>query len=326
MMKNNTASSASEEYRHNLTVADFAELFGTCTDDFSPGCRKLIEKFDFSYRVANGSELDQILLEVLKRIDSGKLTVSGRHRKDAWEKGWAENLKRFTDSNYDVLSLVPTYVRADQTIRFNGNYIKPRDSKFELNFYTVFRHYLFEKYLADFESIYEFGCGTGYNLIIMAQLFPEKKLCGLDWASASNELVNKIAHIYKYNMTGRNFDYLAPDETLEVPPTSAFITLNSLEQLGDNYEPFLQFMLNKAPGLCINSEPLLDLYDEHDLIDYVAIKYHTKRGYLGKYLTRLTELEAEGEIDILKVQRISFGSLFHEGYSYVIWKPKKQGH
>ena len=68
-------------------------------------------------------------------------------------------------------------------------------------------------------------------------------------------------------------------------------------------------------------EPLCELYDPDNLVDYVAYRYHKQRGYLDGYLTRLRQLEAEGRIEILKTQRVYFGNLYHEGYSFIAWRP-----
>ena len=68
-------------------------------------------------------------------------------------------------------------------------------------------------------------------------------------------------------------------------------------------------------------EPIEDLYDEDNLADYLALRYHRKRGYLSGFLPRLRTLETEGKIRILEIRRMFFGSLYHEGYSFVVWKP-----
>jgi len=68
-------------------------------------------------------------------------------------------------------------------------------------------------------------------------------------------------------------------------------------------------------------EPIEDLYDEENLLDYLALKYHRKRGYLSGYLPRLRMLEAEGKLKIMEVRRMHFGSIYQEGYSFVVWRP-----
>ncbi|MGA8849123.1 MAG: transketolase C-terminal domain-containing protein [Dehalococcoidia bacterium] len=305
-----------------LTLEDFARLFGTTIDDIPNDCRKLIAETDFRHRILGSEERDKVLLDVLKKIDSDQLTVAGREKKVVWEKGWSENLQNFLE-NYDLNKLTPKYYRPSQVLRLYRNYITAYDQNFEFNFFKVFRLWLFRKYLRDAESIHEFGCGPGHNLVALAELYPEKKIHGLDWSLTSRDLVNKIAEVYKYNITGHLFDMFSPDESLEITNNSAILTIGSLEQLGHEYELFLQFILKKSPKLCIHVEPICELYNENHLLDYVAIKYHQRRGYLENYLNRLRRLEIEGKIEILKTQRMFFGSLYEDSWSFIVWRLRR---
>jgi len=308
---------------HEVTLEDFARFFGTTVEDIPRDCRELIAKTDFRYRILLGEERDKVLLDVLRKIESDRQIVGANERQVTWEKGWAENLQDFIKSGYDLNKLVPKFIRPDQAIRLNRNYVMPSNPSFELDYFSVFRLWLFKKYLKEFESIYEFGCGTGFNLAVLAQLYPEKKLHGLDFVSPSRDLANKIGEVYGWKITGHLFDMTSPDDNLEIGDNSAIFTIGTIEQLAGNFEAFLQFLLRHSPELCIHVEPTLELYDENNLVDYLAMKFHRKRGYTENYLTRLKELEAQNKIEILKVKRLFFGSLYMEGYSYMIWMPKK---
>ena len=175
-------------------------------------------------------------------------------------------------------------------------------------------------YLKTFDSIYEFGCGTGFNLAVLAQLYPKKKLHGLDFVSSSVDLINRIGDTYSWSITGHLFNMLTPDENFEIADNSAIFTIGAIEQLASNFEVFLQFIVKKSPKLCIHVEPTLELYDKNNLVDYLAIKFHRKRGYTENYLARLRELESNNIVEILKVHRPFLGSLYMEGYSYIIWR------
>ena len=306
-----------------VTLEDFADLFGTTVEDIPGDCRELIERNDFRYKTITGEKRDQVILDILKKIDSAQLTTVGAKRKSIWEKGWNENLQNFLDKHYDIDELKPKYYRPSQILRYRQDYVTAIDPDFEFNFFKVLRLWLFRKYLKDVKTIYEFGCGPGHNLVALAKLFPEKEIHGLDWVKSSCELVNKIAEVYHHNITGHIFDMFHPDESLNIQNNSAILTIGALEQLGRKFEAFLQFQLKKNPTLCLNVEPFLELYNQDNLADYLAVKYQDKRNYLAGYLERLQQLKAEGKIEILKTHRMLFGSYYYDGWSFVIWRPKK---
>ena len=310
------------ETSHEVTREDFARSFGTTVDDIPDECRQLIDRTDFTYEKLAGPKRDAVILEVLRKIESDQQVIGAKERQGVWEKGWSENLQEFVQSDCDLNSLVPKFIRPNQVVRLDGDYILPSNSNFELDFYAVFRLWLFRKYLRDFEHIYEFGCGTGFNLVVLARLFPEKEFFGLDFVPSSVELVNKIGAAHQHNIQGRLFDMIAPDETLTLGKNSAIFTIGSIEQLASRFDAFLQFLLDQSPALCIHVEPTIEFYDDNKLADYLAKKFHQKRGYTENYLTRLRELETQKKVEILKAKRLYFGSLFMEGYSYIVWRPK----
>jgi len=320
-LKNNNSSKI--KTMCEVTLEDFASSFGTTVSDIPKECRKMIEKCDFNYTVLQGVSQEKVILDVLKKIDADQQIIGAAKRQNVWDNGWSENLQDFIDSGYNLNALVPKFIRPNQAIRFNQKYIMPVNEKFELDYFSVFRLWLFKKYLKEFNSIYEFGCGTGFNLVVLGQLYPEKELHGLDFVPSSKKLVDSIARHHNLKIKGHVFDMILPDDSLDVAPNSAIFTIGAIEQLASRIEPLLQFFLKKSPKLCIHVEPTIELYDENNLVDYLAIKFHKKRGYTQNYLTRLRELECEGKVEIIKVKRLYFGSLYMEGYSCIIWKPKK---
>lgn len=306
-----------------LKLEDFASLFGTTIDDISDNCRDLINKYNFKYRIFNDNERGRITSQILEKINSGKLSIAGKARKDFWEIGWRENFRDFLDNNCDADTLIPKYVKYNEPVRLNRNYIEPQDPMFGLRLADVFKVWIFEKYLKNVSAIYEFGCGTGYNLLSLAKLFPEKALYGLDWVDASADIIDVLAKRYDYNLKSRVFDMFSPDWNLSFQENSAVITFHSLEQLGPNFEKFLKFLLAKSPIICLNIEPIYELYDENNPIDCLASKFHKRREYLDGYLTRLIQLERDGEIEMLKTQRVFFGTLYQDSYSFIAWRVKQ---
>jgi len=307
----------------DLTSRDLARLFGTTQKELQTYCRDLIATFDFRYRKFEGEERDQLILQVLTHINSEELTVAGQKRQSDWQIGWNENLQEFIDSGYDVGKLVPKYFKKNVPVRLNRDYVMPVNENFVLDVTKIFRSWLFQKYFENTESIYEFGCGSAFHLAFLSSLYPKKKLFGFDWVEPSQEIVRLLAQHYGWSIQGGKFDFFHPDEDLKIESNSAVFTFGALEQIGKNHGPFLDFLLKNCPELCINIEGLSELYEEDNLLDYLALKYHKRRQYLDGYLTRLRELEKEAKIEIIKVHHQFFGNLFDDPHSYVIWKPKK---
>jgi hypothetical protein len=94
-----------------------------------------------------------------------------------------------------------------------------------------------------------------------------------------------------------------------------------IEQIASKFEKFIDFLLEKKPELVVHIEPTYEVYDQDILFDYLAAKFHKKRGYTRGYLPRLKDLEINNKIEIIKIKRLDFGSLFMEGYTCIIWKP-----
>jgi hypothetical protein len=134
-------------------------------------------------------------------------------------------------------------------------------------------------------------------------------------------LVNEIAKAHNLKLKGSIFDMVNPDESFTLKKNSLIFTIGVIEQLASKFEAFLQYLLHNRPELCVHVEPTVELYEENNLVDYLAIQFHKKRGYTQGFLPRLQELEKTGKIEILKVKRLFFGSLFMEGYNLIIWRP-----
>lgn len=304
-----------------LTVQDFAKAIGTTPEDIPDRLQRLIRNYDFRYENLTLAERDQVILRVLRRIDSGELTQVGDHRKDIWEKGWEENLDAFGAEQFSPDTLIPRFLRPEPIVRWQGDFVRSLNPRFEFHYHDVQRQWLFLRYMAEAETVYEFGSGSGYNLVGLAELSPRTRFVGLDWAESAVDLMNRVGQTHKLNVTGRRFDFFHPDDTVPMGSGDVALTIAALEQVGPRHEDFLQFLLRKRPRLVIHMEPILELYAPGSLVDYLAVQFHTKRHYLSGLLPRLRELEAERRIEILRVHRTGFGSLFHETYNHIIWKP-----
>lgn len=303
-----------------IGVSGFSRMLGIAEDQIPSEARQLIDTLDFSYSVLNAAARDEVVLGILRVLESDML-VSGGDRNTAWEQRWSENLRAFVASGYNVGELLPDYYRrGNKVMRLFGQYVLPCDAWFERNVLSVLTVWIARTYLGQVDHIYEFGCGPAHNLVAFAGLHPAKDYHGLDWAPASQQIIEALSKTRSIRLSGRRFDMFFPDEQCIIKPNSAIVTFGAMEQLGLEYEPFLNFLLRASPRICINVEPIYELYDQDVLFDYLAARWSEKRGYLRGYLTRLKELDGS-VLRIRKIQK-NIGSLYHDGWTTVVWSPR----
>ena len=204
--------------------------------------------------------------------------------KDKWNACWSEHKEE-----------TPPYYHSE-VIREHGEF-KFVTNGYEYSKFCEIRDRLLNEYCKDM-PVYEFGCGTGHN--------KTSDWKGFDWSeSAVEKLKSKGFEAEVFNM-------FSPTK-MKIP--GAVVTFHALEQLGKNFKPFLEFLLESKPQVVVHVEPLIELYEDN-LLDYLAVQYHRKRGYLEGYLDAVINSGAE----ILELKRNHFGSLYHEAYSVFVWR------
>ncbi len=254
----------------------------------------------------------------------------------AWEACWQERLENFKQHR-SIRDLLPDFLRDPALpLRYFGQYILPRKADLLYEVQKAILAHLLRKWMRG-SVLLEFGCGSGYNLVAIKEAFdgyvvplnnraaavrerwfPYIELFGLDWSPSAIKCVEHLG------FAGAIFDMLNPKE----PETSTLpwehttvLTAGAMEQLGGNFQPFIDFLLAKRPRVCIHVEPLIELYDPRDPMDAEAAAYHEARGYLTGFLPALHRMERAGEARIYEVHRTHFGGRFNDGFSWIIWRP-----
>lgn len=280
-----------------------------------------LEKSSLSFRPLCGKERDDAILAQLKRIQQDTQVVGTAQRTQVWQDGWNEILQKFIASGYDLNALQPQYYRECTPIRLHRDFVISDNPKFEYELQQQIKEAVFQRYFAEVDNIYEFGCGTGYNLATLARMFPQKQLYGLDFVPSAIEILQLIAKNHGFSIIGKQFNIKQPETTYSLKPDSGVCTFVCLEQVSDQFEPFLQYLIAQKPRICVHLEPIVELYDDENLIDWMAKQFHCKRKYLSGFYPRLLELEREKKIELLQVKRLELGNMNHEGYTLLVWKP-----
>lgn len=303
-----------------LGASEFMEMCGILDEEFSAPWREMVAGAGLCYQKLPSDYRDQIINGILQRIEVGNMWVSGPDKEWIWEKGWRENLIEYQHTR-DIRALTPKFIQSQPVLRMKRDYIKPINADYEFKVIDIYRRWLFSRYFVDANAIYEFGCGSCQHLPVLNEIFPGRPIYGLDWAEASLEIAATLATCNGWNIHGIRFNLLAPDHNLVLQDGAAVLTVGAMEQLGKNFRPFVDFLLEKRPKIIVHVETIQELYDDKYLLDYLALKYDARRNYLNGYLTTLRELEREGRLEIIKSRRVFFGSMYHDGYSFIVWRP-----
>lgn len=303
---------------YTLTPAVFERLF---KEKLSPFVKEKIKKYAFEYSAVNKEEYDAAILRIVDILLDPDAITAGPHRFEQWEKGWGQNLDELKKEK-SVDSINPHYFGKYPIQRLEQKFIKARSKDFERNMLNIIEYWLFDKYMRDAKHIYEFGCGTGHNLLRVREVNKQAEIWGLDWTTSSQGIIEKVAKQKgDKKLFGHRFDFFHPDKKFVLGNDSVVYTVAALEQVGENYKKFVDYILKNKPKLCVHIEPIGELLDEHVLLDYLSIRYFEKRKYLKGFYLHLKDLEKAKKIKILHGQRSYIGSYFIDGYSVIVWKP-----
>jgi hypothetical protein len=303
-----------------LTPEKFAALFHCHGTDLPETALQQIKKSDTRHREPSRAEWDEYLLDYAKKLRADWIERDTEQNREAFEKGWAENLQEIRKKGVSDATLKPKYFRGSKFLRLKKSLVVSPNPQIEFDLFVAARHYLYTKYLQPFDHLYEIGCGSCHNLWMLTHLFPKKIIHGFDWVNPSAEIANLIGKSLNHPVTGSLLDMLNPPADFNLKPNSAVITIHALEQIGDRHGPLIDALLKAKPKLVLHYEPIVEFYDEHNLLDYLAIWYSQKRRYLNGLLPALQKLAEEKKIEIIDAYRPELGGVVHEA-SLIVWKP-----
>jgi len=276
------------------------------------------------YEIPSSLEQREIIKTIKGQIKND-YPKSDKFALPRWEKGWNEILDSVKNKGVKDDLLIPQYFQKHKYVRYGGKYIQPKSTDFEYQLNNLIRKIIFKKFLSDATRVIDFGCGTGTSILTLIKLYPKLTMIGCDWSNAAVELINLIGIEKKRNVTGIKFDMfnIKGSKKINLCSTDGIITMHSMEQLGTNFEPFLNYIIEKKPSICVHLEPVFEFYDKTNSFDEIAIDYHIKRNYLRGFLIKLKKLRSKGIVEILEEKRLLIGNFFHDHSSLVVWRPSK---
>lgn len=273
-------------------------------------------------RRPSGGERDAAIREIVDALlPDTKLAVSGSSDSSRWERGWGEVLDRVKSERISESTLRPQYFRSS-VIRYGGDFAVGDRPSVEFDAISLVKKILFARFFDAADNVVEFGCGTGINLLLLRRLFADKPLVGTDWAHAAVEIISRIGAEIGGPTRAAWMDMLTLDgaDAVRVDPSSGVLTVCAMEQLGSRFEAFAEYLVASRPGIVVHLEPIAEFYRDDDLFDFLAARYHAKRGYLSGYLTWLRNQEKSGRVRIEVAARLPLGGFLHDPYGLVVWR------
>ena len=299
--------------QNKLTKDEVLNHFNILYDDLPESIQLQLDKFfPIQYDELNSEqykEYYELCLEMLNK----KLEVD-------WQDDWFNVLQNLRTNNENVKSIIrPKWFRKSAFVNIQNCLSLTETPYVDWEYQLITRQMLFYTHLKDIENICEFGSGSGTNFYLINEILQNKSFILSDISVTSLKIIEELKRkLNRNNLTYSNID-IEQDIDLQLPDNTAVITTSVLEQVGDNYKNFINFILKEKPQIVINIEPIVELLDSKGKFDNVMNLYCEKRKYLIGYLTELEKLERQKRIKIVMKKRTMVSGTFIEN-SVLIWK------
>ena len=284
------------------------------TADSASVIRQQFAKDDWRLRRLDQEESALESLGLLKRKWS---RVDDADRSDVWQKGWQEAFDRYQRDE----TLVAAFTHATRFVNVDGEYFRPLDPNFEVNYQALIRTRILEEHFQDCTAFVEFGAGTGINLLAAAQRLPAARIIGSDFVPAAVSLHKAIATRTGLPIESYMFDMRNPSKPEQFPAGSSVLTYGSIEQLGNNFGPFLDFLLEMRPKVVVHVETDSSFLLDGKLPDFISKWYAELRGYPSQLLDHLLAMQKQDLIRVITAERsIAYPGLT-PGNNLIAWSP-----
>ena len=177
-----------EKFKY-ISLQQIKDLILLKNEKLDPEAENIYKPNNFIY-VSTNDYREQIIKEVIEKIINKNFWISGKNKINIWQKGWSENLKHFS-KHKNSKNLIPKFLSKKLPLRLQNQWIKPLKKDFEFNLVENIE-LIFLKDISKIFNIYEFGSGSAQHLIRLTEIFPHKKIIGLDWSDASIKIIHKL--------------------------------------------------------------------------------------------------------------------------------------
>lgn len=305
-------------FSNSISLQEIAGWFDAqdCVPDFA---RDYYQNINTRWRYANQEEEREYTTSILRRMLFGRSSKYRQKNYEAFNSGWQENLDEVRTHGAALDTLKPRYYRGVDYLLLNNRLVIPQNRELNYDLAVLSACIIFSKHLSAYDTIYEFGCGSGLNIFILNKLFPDKKIIGLDWSENAVAIIETMKTQLSANISGQRFDLLAPDDSLDIVPKSALLTYTAMEQIGEDYKSFCDFIMRKSPACVVNWEPFTECCDEECYWSLLSHNYCMARSYLNGFYDYIISCKREGYVEILHDSCPGVGGEYYQP-NLLTWK------
>lgn len=266
------------------------------------------------------SDLEEYIEAFLKKTNKSSARRNDEQNLDIFEQGWAEH-RRLLEQECSLAAVMPRYY--DNLLPYyiggDGRLYKFDNRALGADLQVLLMRGLALTKFKSAGAVHEFGSGSGLNLLAISSTVPDLPLVGYEWTKSGVELADLIGRLSGRPVSGRHFDMLNPDESVNLEG-QAVLTCLSIEQLGDRHQAFLDFLIRKKPAFVVHLEPDTTTADGSVYLNLTHL-YMRMRGYTLTLTQTLRRLEAEGRLTIEFCRRLPWMSNFNN-WACTIWRPR----
>lgn len=180
-----------------------------------------------------------------------------------------------------------------------------------------------QRFAADVDSLVEIGSGAGRNLFALAYGGRWPRLLGLELSPTGREVTRTVAQRFSLDsIETEHIDLLDPSSAGFARLRGATVfSFYCLEQLPAHTQEVLDNLLKAGVRRVIHIEPTPELFAYSSLKDLATISYIWRQDYQRTIVSVARQMEREGRIRVLAIERLDFAPSCRNDPTLVVWEP-----
>lgn len=180
-----------------------------------------------------------------------------------------------------------------------------------------------QRFAAGADPLVEIGSGAGRNLFALVYGGHWPRLLGLELSPTGREVTQRVVEQFGLaGVTTEHIDLLDPASAGFAHLRGATVfSFYCLEQLPSHTREVLENLLRAGARRVIHIEPTPELFEYTSLKDLATISYIWRQDYQRTLVETARELERQGRVRVLAVERLNFAPSCRNDPTLVVWEP-----